>query len=749
MSIKRILHNEYIVFAPLLIVYCLLVITYNFLYVDILKFILFQLLFILLPGFLFSELFISIRLNNISKMILGIPISFAVLFILSIGGKSIGFIYLPILLILVSIISIYKIIKQKKKVITKTSIYININIIAFYSLCVSLFFILFTLSVHPPSLLRYGLYYQDSLWTVGNTWSVLRFLGGGSLVDSRFIGLPFSYHMLQNFYQANLYLFTGIDPFNIHFYLEPLFDWFIIISIFVIGGIKIAKLKIGHVIIFGVLLFFMASKYLTSGYLEHLYYNPLSMFFGFSSFILFIYIVYSSFVQKKNIDVIYFLSILLIIFSTKAHLLIIIPVSLLIIMVILKKYDRETLFIGIGVIIIIFILKITIYNGSSGTLKVQDLSIIISKINQYVDIETTKLISIKYLLYIIYAIIRTIKDFMQFLIDPIIAIGIILVFLNNKIYKYLKKINGIIIYSFIFIMISFLLKAVFVFSGGNLYFFWYSRIMLLFIIMIILYRVRNSNVLDDIKIYKLLALNIIFTLVFVILLFHNSNESILFKMYSLKYSILLVGFLTGIIFLYFFIFNKNLQSFIYSKNILRFRNIFILIIMFGLFNFYDLINEFIETDWCHISRDNKKIWDTRATVDLHEWKAMKWLKTNANSSEVFISDRRFFLHERSGENVGNFFAYSALSGLQAFAEGDNFIFEKNKEITNQRWKLINNFLGSKNIVKQDSIMKVIHADYFIQSKRFNNNNYNDIPSLKLAYSNKSVNIYKIVRNNEK
>ena len=634
MNNNKLYNNEYIIFFPLLIVYAFLAITYNFLCIDILKFILFQLLFILLPGYLFSELFISIKLNNISKMILGVPVSLATLFILSLAGKAIGFKYFPILLAVISIVSLYKIIIKPEVINVRVLYKTNISIIAFYSLCISLFFVLFTLSVTPPSLEKYGIFYQDSLWTVGNTWSVLRFLSGDSLVNARFLGLPFTYHMLQNIYQANVHLFTGIDPFNIHFYLEPLFDWFIIISIFVIGGIKIAKIKIGQIIIFGVLLFFVFSpSYFTGGYLGHLYYNPLSMFFGFSSFILFIYLTYSFFVQKKSIDIIYLLSVFLIIFSTKAHLIIIIPISLLLMVLILKKFDRETLFVAFGVIIIILILKITIYNGVGDKFIVKGLDTLIPTIKQYFNIDTAKLISIKYLLFLFYLILKMFKYLMELLIDPIMALGILLVFLNNRIYNYLKKYNRIIVFSIIFTVVSFIFRAVFVFWGGGYYFTYYSRIILLFITMIILYRVYTSiNILDDVNNNKLLALNIICTIIFIFLIFHDYNDKIIFNMYSLKYSIFLICFLIGIILLYFYLFNKNLRSFISQKNILGFRNIFTLVIIMGIFNFTILANDYIKTDWCYIGRDNKKIWDTRATVDVYEWKAMKCLNNNANSN---------------------------------------------------------------------------------------------------------------------
>ena len=86
--------KEFYIFLPLLVVYIFLLILYPFLILDILKFLVFQILFVLLPGYIFSKWFISEKLTKIQRCIFGYPVSIIAIFILpGLGIYSIYIIY--------------------------------------------------------------------------------------------------------------------------------------------------------------------------------------------------------------------------------------------------------------------------------------------------------------------------------------------------------------------------------------------------------------------------------------------------------------------------------------------------------------------------------------------------------------------------------------------------------------------------------------------------------------------------------
>ena len=124
---------------------------------------------------------------------------------------------------------------------------------------------------------------------------------------------------------------------------------------------------------------------------------------------------------------------------------------------------------------------------------------------------------------------------------------------------------------------------------------------------------------------------------------------------------------------------------------------------------------------------------------------MQWFKNNTKSNDIFFTDRRNFDHIVSGEEIGLFFGYSALSGRQAFVEGDAFIRGENKILIDERWNLVDNFLQSNTNLERKKILRQISADYFIQSLRFDTQDYSGIDNLKLIYENKSIKIFEILK----
>ena len=661
--------KEFYIFFPLLIVYIFLLILYPFLYFDVTKFLIFQILFVLLPGYIFSKWFISEKLTKIQRCIFGYPVSIIAIFIFAWIGNLFNIHYLPAVILIFTALSINQILKDYKRepveISDKPAILINI---LFYSICVMITYFLFTIPSAPPTPEHLGLYYQDSLWTIGNTWSFIR---GFPLYDSRCSEVLFGYHMLQNIYQATVYNFTKIDPFNIHFYLEPIFDWFFLVFIIVFGGIKIAKFSLSKVIIFSVGLFF-TSSISSPTLMSHMFFNPLSAFFGLPVFIMFVYCCTSYFNKKGNLDIFYLTILFIYISATKVIFILLVPVILLIMFVynLFKKqfpYKKEII-LGICLIIAGMFLKYTIYiNGMKSevilsliqpTSRVYNLLDKIYFIGNYKDI-----------IFPFYIYPKTIVS--SFLHYWPSLLFFILFFTDKKFQR--KNKNTATLFMLIFILVSMSCVSFFSFEGGDVYFYMYSLILILFLSAFAFdhIRIKNNNL------SKIISLIVIFVGVFCFI-----NLSISWQ-------------------------NSGLGDF--------------------------------------PNDENRRIWDKRATIDYGEWEGMRWFKNNTNLNDIFFSDRQDFAHEGSGIELGRFFGYSALTGRQAFAEGDDFIQGENKIIINEHWNLVNEFLFSNNKLEQEKLLREIQADYFIQSLRFNDKNYLGLNNLKLIYENKSIKIFKILK----
>jgi len=502
--------KEFYIFFPLLIVYIFLLILYPFLYFDIVKFIIFQILFVLLPGYIFSKWFISEKLTKIQRCIFGYPVSIIAIFIFAWVGNLFNIHYLPAVILIFTGLSINQIIKDCKRepveIINNPAILINV---LFYSICVMITYFLFTIPSAPPTPEYLGLYYQDSLFTVGNTWSFIR---GFPLYDPRCSEALFGYHMLQNIYQATVFNFTKIDPFNIHFYTEPIFDWFLLVFIVVFGGIKIAKLSLSKVIIFSVGLFFISS--IASGTLmSHMFFNPLSAFFGLPAFIMFIYYMTSYFNKKRNLDIFYLTILFIYISATKVILILLIPATLLIMFIynLSKKqfrYKKQVIF-GICLIIAGLFLKYTIYESSSEALvlrKINDFHIVSnSSVYKLLDkiyfIRIYKDLIFPWYIYFYETISSLFRYWPSFLF-------FILFFKNKEFQKENKNTANLFMLTFIIVSMSFV--TLFYFPGGLVYFYMYSLILLLLLSTFAFDYLRSKNN----NIFKIISLIVIFVGVF-------------------------------------------------------------------------------------------------------------------------------------------------------------------------------------------------------------------------------------------
>jgi hypothetical protein len=138
-----------------------------------------------------------------------------------------------------------------------------------------------------------------------------------------------------------------------------------------------------------------------------------------------------------------------------------------------------------------------------------------------------------------------------------------------------------------------------------------------------------------------------------------------------------------------------------------------------------------------------KVYDQRETIDKHEWESMMWIRNNTPLKAVLLSDRREFTTAKDAQPSSMFFGLSGIAGRQIVVEGTDFIQVKLAPVVHERLKQVDEFLKSQDRKRQSELLKSFKADYFVQSRRFNEKDFSKIPELDLVFENDSVRIYKI------
>jgi hypothetical protein len=448
---------------------------------------------IVLPGIYFASILLKeYNLLIIEKIFLGYPIVVAFFCALFWIGSLLGTPGLLWFILLPSILGASSFLYSEKKERTEIWTYIVI----FYGIVSVLFFIMFTITTSLPDIDRYGVYYQDSLYIIGITEAVLRSVN--PVVDPSFSGLTIGYHMLQNIFYAGISSITGIKPFFLHMHLMPFYDWFFIVGIIFVSTKRFMNLSSRESCILMILIFCAAGSHLyaIAGYHAHLYYNPLSLFFGFSSFIL-LFILIVNYLQNNSLPVVYTTIISGLVFSSKAIFILIYPLVLVLLIPInwiyRKKISFPTIVLAAGMITMIFLLKFSIYSSICGgeiTFNILEMptpffAALFEKFPFNIPPEMASLIFLicKFVGFLIYVL----------LFNWFSIVFILFFLLSDKfrffIYPYWQQ----ILFIFLFIFISTCLVSSIDWAGGKVYFKWYSTLLTIFLMFYVIQFLFNST----------------------------------------------------------------------------------------------------------------------------------------------------------------------------------------------------------------------------------------------------------------
>lgn len=612
--------------------------------------------FVLLPAsYLASKYFLrEVQLTALEGIFLGYPVAVAILCAISFVAKLLDLSALVFLSAAVPSIWLSGLLLRGQRKSTQSKPTPDswwLSIAGVYAVAVTLFYFLFIVTTADPSTDKPGLYYQDLLWTVGNSESFYRF--GIPMQDIRFSGVGLSYHIIQNVYVSYLHTLTAVSIFDLHARILPIFDLYFLVGILAVGAKAFLEFRAKQAVILPLSLLFCAGSWswLSSGYLVHIYANPLSFFFGLQSFVLLLMLVVIH-ARRGLVFVPYTALVFLIAAASKASLVLtLIPAFALYTTYSYfqrRNISRDVVMLCVSMAAVVLALKYSIFAGAESGLQSR-------------------------------------LDFGGF--DALAGAGNGWSLNATRVLYRASGVGGLLRQSFN----TFIGVAATTFAIGG-------------VGLALLLKKCDAELVRGWKQYGLFTLFFSVFSIAVIGTFDLTGGEPYFSWYPV--------IACGVMFAQF------VRLCVSSDVARRFRSAAAMLcaVSFGLF----LINimGMWHSPWRQAALGRNSIWDSRATITFHEYEAMNWIRANLPENALMMSDRRGFLHERSGQFVGRFFGYSALTGRRFFCEGDDFNRLVVQEVAERRWETAERLLKTDSSLEAAKLLANTGAEYVLISKRF-------------------------------
>lgn len=627
------------------------------------------------------------ELNPLEQIVLGYPVTVTTMAAGFALFKTLG---LPQLILLppiagwIAMIQGWKRDQKTPKRLLKTGS--TLSLIGIYAISALLLFLLFTLTSREPTAEFGSNVYEDTLWTIGNTWSVLR--GGLPLEDSRFSGVTLSYHIAQNLYYASTSWLTGLNPIELHLRIAPFYDLFFLTGAISIGARAFWKIKaIPSTLICLPILFSSVQitplKIGADPGLGEIFSNPISLVFGLGAFLLALMALSN---QTKQVNYLRDLAYLGILFtlcmSSKGILGILLPSAYIIYILINclqnKRLPSKIESLRVLIMAIVFIsLKAALFQGAEG-----------HTVSPQIEISPVALsIGAKYGLedavHNAYILIGPLSRFIRFLFHTLIwnwlsAASLLAILLSSKARQVIRKHTAVAK-----LVLAFALASGFLY-GLNIFDYYWSNLYLY------KYTLGGCALILGLIISKLVS-NVVQS---------QANISMFANLRTLA------AFVLSLIPTYLFF--NNMIGFVGSK------------------------------EW-KIDRVMHETWRPKAFMTRDEFLAMQWIRENIPSDAIIASDRTD-KEGWSGDYVASvWFGYSAYSGRQFFNEGEDYNRHAVSKVSQIRSKAVYSTIAH---LRQQT-WENLSADYLIISKRFYQSlpsNLNDNPNI--VYQNNDIFILK-------
>lgn len=638
----------------------------------------------------------KLQLGTIESAALGYPISIVLMSTGFAIFKSLGAPEFSLILPATFLAAfVWKTTKREKRKntqkarLTSSQIKSTFIILLIYTVSSILLFSSFTLTTSEPTAAFGSNVYEDTLWTIGNTWSAL--YGGIPLQDFRFSGINLGYHVAQNLYYASSSWITGITPDTLHLRIVPFYDNFFLVLCICIGGKIFWSLDSVQASLLPIPVLFSsvqitALKVGADPGLSDILGNPISMVFGLSSFILILQALSAK--QENHKASIAYLGILYTLATgTKAILGVLIPGGYILFILLkwltqqLRPKKRELLTLAV-MGIIFFLLIVTIFSGSTGhtVFPKIEISPVALRLGRMVGLES----SVEKL----YVIIGPASRFTRFIFHTLVWNWLVL---------------------------PIILLSVFDLSG------------------------RTRRTLRENQNFLLLLLGFTITsgLFYSLNIFKNYWSNLYFYRYSIACSSLLLG----IVFSSKLKITRPRHLKLFSTRVATFCTSLV-VLTIPIFKFFDEQFRFIGSEAWKEERVQAKTSRPLAFLSQDEYTALKWIRYNTPRNSIIASDRK----EKegwSGNYVANvWFAYSAYSGRQFYNEGDDYNLYAVERVSAERWNQIQLLLQSQDADNALKNWKEIKADFLIITKRINKISPQLRSSADIVFENKGMLVLK-------
>ena len=602
-------------------------------------------------------------INTFEKITLGYPLAILGLGSLFAAGKALNVTAIVILLPILGIIYMAKSLAENRMPTeTKYRNSYTYLLLLVYTISAVTLFLTFTLTAQIPSELYGSNVYEDTLWTIGNTWSALR--NGLPLEDSRFSGVNLSYHLAQNLYYAATSWLTNINPIDLHLKIAPFYDIFYLIAGIATGAKIFWKINsLWPLIVVMPVIFsrvpitsFMIGS--DPGIAE-IWWNPISLVFGLGAFVLTVQCI-SNREGDKKIPIIYAALVFSLAMASKGLVGILIPSSVALWYVIQAVVERQFLYksqwILVGVLILAFlIIKTALFSNVSGHTVMPRIEV------SPFAVTIAGKFGLDQLVRDVYFIIGPVSRFVRFLFHTLcwnwITMPIIIWLLIAKdrslIIKY-RRFIGLML-CIVFVCAGIYGLNIFDNYWSNIYLYKYTIICTSLLLGITIQESGNK-------------------------LISEKNQSMTTRSALKSYSLLAIMTVPMIQF-----FNSEIKS---------------------------VGTEGWKTD--RVMHTTKR---PSAFINKSEYQAMTWIRENISDEVVLASDRREKKGWPGDYTSQVWFGYSAYSGKQFYNEGAAYNpFEVGK-VSDKRWEIIQKLLDSKDEYAAKENWKSLDADYLIMTKR--------------------------------
>ncbi len=408
--------------------------------------------FLLLPSIALSRLLPFRDLGVMERAVLGFPVTLAALFLLAWGGsRGTGFWWLAYLLPAMGLYAVLDLLlsKQRRQCSDPVSL---AGLTAVLSVSLLLCFSYFTyVPIYDAGPVRAGLGDDGALTAV--TFSIIKaMLTGAHAQEACFQGIPYVYHILMNISGGVAYLVTRIHPIFIQIYLYPIFHWLMLAGAVIVGARRIAQCSPLETAVATILLLFVTGHTFDSMATLQMFSTFHTYFFGLPATIILGMLIFGYLNGRLGkLPVLYSAATFMTVSSAKGVPLLLVPLSLLPVLayrLVKRKVAKEELFFAASSCVVAVILKLIEYDDPR--------VVVMRKFHLFNSVMP---------------VFNTLVD-----VAPFLFVFVLMLACRRYYGQFFKANAQYIVFVLAMYLISITLPRIINFTGGDQYFFWYTRV---------------------------------------------------------------------------------------------------------------------------------------------------------------------------------------------------------------------------------------------------------------------------------